>query len=49
MLRLRLFDILKRTIGGSVVTAASAALAHPTRFERVAFFGGPQCLRRFRV
>jgi hypothetical protein len=27
MLRLRQFDILKRTIGGSAVTAASAALA----------------------
>jgi hypothetical protein len=31
LLRLRLFDILKRTIGGSVVTAASAALARHGR------------------
>jgi hypothetical protein len=45
LLRLRLFDIFKRAIGGSVVTAASAALAHPTRFERMAFGVGARCLR----
>jgi hypothetical protein len=47
MLRLRPFDILKRTIGGSVVTAASAALARPKRFERVTLaFGGQDSTKK---